>query len=68
MSHPDSDGQEVSGAGDTLSKKSFLDHFQEAPKPAGLVAHESKCPVLRPELVKSENTHLFDGKWRVIEQ
>ncbi len=29
---------------------------------------ESKCPVLRTELVKSENAHLFGSKWRVIAQ
>lgn len=27
------------------------------------MAHESKCPVPRRELVKSENGHLFGSKW-----
>lgn len=35
---------------------------------AGLVAHDSKCPVLGAKLLKSENGHLFGSKWRVIAQ
>lgn len=56
-----SDGQEVGPAGELCLKKA-AGSFPGSLKPAGLVAHESKCPVLRPELVKSENGHLFGSR------
>lgn len=44
---------------------SFPGSCQEA---AGLVAHDSKCPVLGAKIFKSENGHLFGSKWSVIAQ
>lgn len=44
--------------------RKLLDHFREALQAAGLVAHESKCPVLTQELEESEKAHLFGSERR----